>query len=152
MDINFNKAKHFWKNGEEATWIKSDDFSEKSFNELKKQYEELKYSKKEYLIIDDKILFLFYETKIDNFNRQITEITAIESDNIYKNNNEIYTILSNKKIDIFDNVLKYEIQIADKDIKRKNLKSCYKLTRIKFYIQLVLNIAMFGYILYLLFY
>ena len=60
MKIKFHKAKHFWKDGQSATWIRSDFFGDRYFNKLKQQYEELKYSKVKYIQVDKKTIFLFY--------------------------------------------------------------------------------------------
>ena len=98
MKIAFYKAKHFWKDGESATWLKSGKFDENLFSKLKEQYEELKYSKKKYIDIDGKILFLFYETKKDFHDRPITEITALVASKKVKISDDIYNNLKQYRL------------------------------------------------------
>ncbi len=121
MKVIFFKAKHIWKDGKSATWIKSDKFGEKIFSQLKKKYESIKYSRDNYIVIDGMILFLFYQNKKDFHGRPITEITALLPDKRIKNPEMLFDHINDTVPDIFDDVLEYDIEIDDKYIVRDQL-------------------------------
>lgn len=120
MKITLYKAKHFWKEEESATWLKSDKFDHRAFTELKRQYEKIKYSRVNHLIIDDKTLFLFYQSKKDFHDRPITEITALQTNKKFNDIEKAHQNINNQIINIFDNKLDYEIEIVD-DLIAKNI-------------------------------
>ena len=122
MKVKFSKAKHIWKNGKSATWIKADSFSEKVFSQLKQKYESIKYSRDNFLVIDGITLFLFYQEKKDFQGRPITEITALLLDKKIKNSEVVYKDIKNAISNIFDDVLEYNIEINDKYIVKDLLR------------------------------
>ena len=121
MKITFYKAKHFWENRECATWKKSTNFNEIVFNTLKEKYEELKYSKENYISIDSKIIFLFYQSKKDIYDRPITEITVLASNTQILDKDRVYQILKSSIIDLFDDNLDYVVEMDTKLVKSKKI-------------------------------
>jgi len=116
MKLILSKAKHFWQDGESATWLKSDAFSDASFQELKRQYEELKYSKLKYIEYNDKVMFLFYRSKKDFQSRPITEISAFEISKNGISKEILYQHIQNNISNIFDNTLNYQLEIKSKKL------------------------------------
>lgn len=127
MKIKLLKAKHFWKNGENAVWLKSEKFNSKLFEEFKKKYESIKYSKKQYIQINGKTLLLFYKSKQDIFGRPITEITALQIDNKVKDIDMLYTYIKELIPNIFDDTLEYNITVSKSMIIRDRLALYYSL-------------------------
>ena len=122
MKVVFYKAKHFWKEGKNATWVKSEKFGIDIFSNLKQQYENIKYSKINYIELESTTTFLFYETKKDFYNRPVTEITALQSAKKIKNHQMVYKILSDKIPNVFDDTLEYKVEIDSSLIVKPNLK------------------------------
>ncbi len=119
MIICTSKAKHFWKNGESATWIKSDHFKKNAFEKLKEEYENLKYSRKNYIQIEGKTLFLFYQSKKDFADRSITEITALQMDKKVNDLDRTFQSIKNQINNPFDDTLEYELEIDNSLIDKR---------------------------------
>lgn len=116
MKILFSKAKHIWKDGQRATWIKADGFNEDVFSELKPKYNTLKSSRVHFINIERMTLFLFYDKKRDFQDRSATEITALLPNMKIKNPEKVYQVISENVNNPFDDTLQYEIEIDDSDI------------------------------------
>lgn len=124
MKIKLYKAKHFWKNRENATWIKSDLFDDEVFSEFKNRYESIKYSKERYITIRDKTLFLFYQSKKDIFDRKTTEITGLLVDKRVRDADILYDKIQMEISDIFDDRLEYSMDVKD-DLIAKDYRLIY---------------------------
>ncbi len=120
MKIKLLKAKHFWKNGESAEWLKSEKFNHKLFEEFKSKYESVKYSKEKYIKVNGRTLLLFYQSKQDIFGRPITEITALQIDKKVKNIDMLHASVQEKIRNIFDDTLEYTIEVESSQIDGDN--------------------------------
>lgn len=90
MKYKFYKAKHYWKDAERATWSISDGFDDNIFEQYKNSYETLGQNKPNYIEIDGKTLFLFYQDKKDYINRPIVEIVGLYCDAKITDKNALY--------------------------------------------------------------
>jgi hypothetical protein len=72
-------AKHYWKDGENATWESHVKVDKKIFEHLKKNYHNFVNNRP--LIIEErkKYIYLCYEDTVDIYNRKITNITFFVS-------------------------------------------------------------------------
>jgi len=117
MKISFVKAKHYWEDGNTATWERSDTFEKDILSVIKTKYSQLSKSKIDYMDIDGKTIFLFYRETKDIFERPIVEIAALYSKYKFKNNAKIHQILKSQIAEIFDSKTSYEV-IIEKDMIR----------------------------------
>lgn len=143
MIVHLSKAKHFWKNGKSATWIKSDKFDDVAFQKLKEEYENLKYSRKNYIRIDGKTLFLFYQSKKDFHGRSTTEITALQMDEQINDIDSVFESIKNQIHNPFDDTLEYGIELSNDlfDKKIENLTAEKKVNWIIYTIPSILILA-----------
>ena len=127
MKIEFYKAKHIWKNGQNATWTKSDKFDLNIFEKLKDEYEELTAKQKRVITFDGKTLFLFYRSGTDFSKRPIVEITAFLSNKSFNKNEKIHQELATQIKEIFEDRLDYTIKIDNSYVNTPPKKSIGKI-------------------------
>jgi len=72
-------AKHYWKDGENATWESHEKVDKKIFEYLKKNYHNFVNNRP--IMIEEKnsYIYLCYEDNVDIYNRKITNITFFVS-------------------------------------------------------------------------
>ena len=116
MHLVFKIAKHYWLNGENATWSVSESFDHKALAWFKDQYSLLEGKRPSFKEFQDKTVFFIYSDTEDIYGRNITEIAAILVDVLFRSPENVQTLLSHhlKKIPPAD--LDLTLFIHDSDI------------------------------------
>lgn len=142
MKIQIYKVKHYWQNKENATWIKSKDFDKDIFNELKNQYETIKYTKPKYIELQGRNIILFYKDSKDIFGRDITELSAFLFKEKIIDTIKLYDDIKKQITNPFDDNMEINLDI-NADLINTQVKKSKKLL---FYVFIILFFV--GVILY----
>ena len=118
MNTYFFIARHFWKDGENASWQVARNFPSELLKEFKRDYTLLENTQPEFRHYDEGTVFFVYKQAEDTYGRRITEITAATCGKRLRHPESI-TNLFQKKLQSFDNV-NLCIAINDSNIKYEN--------------------------------
>ena len=100
--MNIYIAKHFWKNGESATWECHEKIDKELFKYLKNNYPYFSKDKPKKINIDKHFVYLCYEDGQDNYGRPIVSITFFVSRKDIKNDFCMNKNIDDLKIKILD--------------------------------------------------
>lgn len=129
MQKDFFIARHFWKEGRNATWEVSKKFPESLLEQLKSDYTMLENEQPKFIDYPQATVFLVYNENKDIYKRKIIEITAVTCNltiiEPFKMEN-IYNEISFVKPDKLEFTLKLDTSfIPDKKLETESAKKKY---------------------------
>ena len=113
MELIFRTAKHYWLNGENATWSVSDSFDASALRWFKNQYSQLEHERFLFKVFQHKTIFFFYLDNKDVYGRNIVEITAILVNVLFTDPENVRPLIAKHLKQIPQKELDFTIFIAD---------------------------------------
>ena len=103
MDTYFYIARHFWKDGKNASWQVAMDFPAKLLENFKNEYTFLENNQPDFRQYDGGTVFFSYKQSEDVYGRRIIEITAATCGKRLRRPESVINLFK-KKLQSFDNV------------------------------------------------
>ena len=116
MKLVFHTARHYWLNGKNATWSISPLFDQQIFKWIKDRYSSLENSRISTKQIESCTLFFFYSDKQDIYGRNITEVTAILTNALFRNPESIRSLIAPHLKQQGDSILDFSLTIQASEI------------------------------------
>lgn len=111
MKLNFKCARHFWKNGRDATWEVAEGFPTYVLDWLKENYPHFEEKRPKYETFQNSTIFFFYNDTQDIFGRDIIEITFWYVKYKFLHPEIVYTRLKNKACSLkYERILSFNVE------------------------------------------
>ena len=116
MELIFRIAKHYWLDGENATWSVSETFDQNALDWFKNQYSLLEDKRLCFRESQNRTSFFFYSDTQDVYGRNITEIVATFVDVLFKSPESVQERISDRLTKLRPADLEFTLAIDDSDI------------------------------------
>jgi len=117
VELIFFNAQHYHDKGAKATWLKSESFDSDIFENLKSSKSSLNNKNKKYIIINGKVLYLFYASAKESLgNRESNPISAFMSEIDSPYSDKIYNAIDKQIKNKFDSSQREYIINIDEDV------------------------------------